>query len=370
MKKTERKIGLDLLKVLAMFFVTILHYLSHSGLLTILEFSDYKYHIFWFIEAMSYVSVNLFIIVTCYFFKENKFNFYKTLRLIIEMIMISISISLILIVIGVVKLDINVVVKSVFPFLSRSYGFMTNYIFFTVIAPSIIMGIERLSRYQHKLLIIIALFFSIIIPSIGNFVDPLRVLSGDSVVWFAIILVCVKYIEKYDIEFFNKNSKYLLGFILFSVLTYLTKVIIHLLTSYYFGISIGTSIFYGNNKIFIFLASFSLFMYFKNIYIDSKAIIKLSNLSTIVLGVYLIQEHFLFRDILWIEIVKPVSYYQEPIIYLHFIFSVLTIFILSCGVYFLVKIISKRVIDIVSKSNIINEFSENINQIINYREER
>ena len=65
----------------------------------------------------------------------------------------------------------------------KAYGFEIKYIF-----QLFNNHIKRLSRYQHKLLIIIALFFSIIIPSIGNFVDPLRVLSGDSVVWFAIIL--------------------------------------------------------------------------------------------------------------------------------------------------------------------------------------
>ena len=65
--KKERNCSLDLLRIISMLMILTLHYLGKGNALTIQ--SNMKY-VVWFMEIACMISVNLYVLISGYFFNR------------------------------------------------------------------------------------------------------------------------------------------------------------------------------------------------------------------------------------------------------------------------------------------------------------
>ena len=63
---TGRNYGVDLLRILSMFFVIILHCLGKGGVLDAAKQGTAQYSSAWFLEAVAYCAVNIFGMISGY----------------------------------------------------------------------------------------------------------------------------------------------------------------------------------------------------------------------------------------------------------------------------------------------------------------
>ena len=96
--KKERNYGIDLLRVLSMFFVVVLHSYGNGGILTNTIENTTQYKIAWFIEIIAYCAVDVFALISgyvCYKQNNNKINFSRFINLWFQVVFYGLIISLI-----------------------------------------------------------------------------------------------------------------------------------------------------------------------------------------------------------------------------------------------------------------------------------
>ena len=71
----ERKYGIDLLRMIAMFMVVILHVLGQGGILNTVSSLSLNYEIAWFLEISAYCAVNCYALISGYVGINSKFKF-------------------------------------------------------------------------------------------------------------------------------------------------------------------------------------------------------------------------------------------------------------------------------------------------------
>ena len=62
---SKRNANIELLRILSMFMVLVLHALGWSGALE--HLSGAQYWVYWFIEALAIIAVNVFMLISGYF---------------------------------------------------------------------------------------------------------------------------------------------------------------------------------------------------------------------------------------------------------------------------------------------------------------
>jgi surface polysaccharide O-acyltransferase-like enzyme len=70
----NRNFGLELLRIISMLMIVTLHYLGHGNVLETVDIFSFNYYIAWFIQSLSYVSVNIFVLISGYFLVDKEFK--------------------------------------------------------------------------------------------------------------------------------------------------------------------------------------------------------------------------------------------------------------------------------------------------------
>lgn len=82
MKKKTRQANMELLRIIAMFMVVVLHYLSKGqAIVPMTEDTGVLNLSLWFIEALCIVTINLYVLISGYFLLEAKWKFSRLLNL-------------------------------------------------------------------------------------------------------------------------------------------------------------------------------------------------------------------------------------------------------------------------------------------------
>jgi hypothetical protein len=170
-----------------------------------------------------------------------------------------------------------------------------------------------MDKNTHKKLLLVIAFFYVLLPSIRpNFTYFQD--NGYSMYNFIFLYCLGAYIRKYDIPY---KINYLNACFLSSLFLFLGLI---------FGIALHKNCinFFDYSFIPVELSSFFLFIYFKNIKLNSSLINKV---AASVFGIYLITQHQFIRTFLYSEILHCSDYYYSPFFLLHMLISLVGIFI-------------------------------------------
>ena len=322
----KRNGNIECLRVLSMMMIIILHYLMQGGLLDRVLLSETNYYIVWIIEALCYVSVNCYVLISGYFLIDASFKIKKVIFLILEVVFYSVSIYLIFCIVGLQEFQfVTLITGYLFPVIHGQYWFATVYIVLYLLFPFLNIFVKAMTKKQHIYCIIILGSVFSVIPSVFFFSgDVLGIDGGYSLCWFVFLYIISSYLRIYDFKK-KKNSIYLAIYFIMLLITATVKFIQqHLFHKDLWDL-------YHYNSITVLIASITLFLFFLNKKEKHNLISNLCiKVGKTTFGIFLIHTHYLMREWLWKELVKPLEHLGPDLLF-YLIGCTVTIF-LVCSV--------------------------------------
>lgn len=311
-KNTVRNPYIDILRIFAMLSIVVIHLFKHGGLIDGLELFTPSYFVYNLLYGLVYSAVNVFVLVSGFFMIRGKFNMTRILHLLFEVWFYSIIISVLVMAISG-NWSITVLIKSIFPITFRQYWFVSVYIAMCFCIPFLNKVLKNLSERQYRLLLLVLFMLFIIIPLVSVYSEPFNAGGGTGIVWFIVLYCFAGYVRLFNTDRLYKLSKWLLLPVVIS--TGLSKIAIDVI-----GICLNNPkiqdysyVFFKNNSVTVFLTSICLLILFTHCSfekIPGKMIKIFGTISQMTLAVYLIHDHDLLRNYLWLYI-NPVNIFEN-----------------------------------------------------------
>ena len=298
----KRLNNFEALRLLAMFMVITLHYLSKGCLLTSPseKFTTASY-VAWFVEAFAIVAVNVYVLITGYFMCESNMKPKRLIEILCQVLWYTILIPVILALFGVVKLgsfSLYDFLHFVFPVHMKHYWFVTAYVILMLLVPFLNAGIGQMNQKQLAISTALLTAYQTLPKSIlpVKFTDDEM---GNHVLWLVCLYLIAAYIRKYGISFFSGLKKSLVCYVTGAICIFASLLVMR---AVYFKLdAFGESLNFGYhyNHILCLFASVALFYVFKHWEFKDGVVSRIvGKAAPYAFGVYLIHEHLLVRE-LW-----------------------------------------------------------------------
>lgn len=329
LQETKREASFEVLRVVSMFMVILLHYLSKGNLLkSPLVIDNWGERGFWILEAFSVVCVNVYVLISGYFLVDREFKLGKLVKLWCQVFFYSVLIAAVCLVTGVASPEMYLNFFNLqffaFPIINGHYWFATAYLLLYLFLPILNPAIRALKKKQLMWFI---LFLLVPFSLAKSFLPvPLDIdHKGVSFVWFICLYLIAAYVKLYGIPFFEKKGRGLFVYlssvagILLCFLAYFSLV--RQTGKYEYSLAIP----YHYNFIFVLTGALGLFYCFKNWKPKENILIRfLVRIAPYTFGVYLLHEHLMLRY-LWPDLCQISQPYGAMRI-VHMILTVLMVF--------------------------------------------
>lgn len=325
----KREPQFEILRVVAMLMVILLHYLSKGGLLADpageMTFSDW---VFWGLEALCLVCVNVYVLISGYFFAENRFRLGKIAGIWCQVFFYSVIIAAVCMAGGIADyrqyFDLYNLQFFVFPVINGHYWFASAYLLMYLFSPLMNYAVKGMRKKQLQMLILLLLipfcFAKSILPL------PLTVDDcGNSFIWFLCLYLIAAYIRLYGIPLLEKKGKALITYLLSAAGILVALAFAGFLNRRTGHYEYALEIPLHYNFVFILTGSLGLFYCFKSWKVKENALVRyLVRIAPYTFGVYLLHEHLLLRY-WWPETLRVSETYGAARIF-HLLLTVILLF--------------------------------------------
>lgn len=214
--KSNRNMGLDILRALAMFFVICQHLLGQGGLIANAAVGSGTYLVLSFLQILVYCSVNIYGITTGYLLCEKSFRLSRLAKLWLTTVFWSVVVSCCFFLFVPESRSFTEAVSMFLPILRGRYWFFTAYFVVMLVSPVLNLLVRTLNRRQfHLLFAALFLIFGIVpVASLGN--DVLRISTGHHFSWMIVLYLIGGYFRMYAPSSKTSFSRWLLGYFLFA----------------------------------------------------------------------------------------------------------------------------------------------------------
>ena len=217
-KTKSRQSNIELLRILAMLMVTMLHALGHGGILECCVFGTVEYTIFWFTDALCFVSVDVFVLITGYFMVTAVPKYSRIVNLMVQVE----AYSLLCLAVGVWGFHEQITIKqlfgSVFPLISRMYWFVSIYAILILVMPLLNKWIATMSKRELLAALALLIVLYSVVPTFFYW-NRTVLTNGMDGAWFIVLYLTGAYIRLYGQEpqcDHRAKGKWLLGYLLLS----------------------------------------------------------------------------------------------------------------------------------------------------------
>ena len=223
-KESTRNYGIDLLRLIAMFFVVLLHCFGKGGILANAIVNSSQYKLAWFIEIFAYPAVDIFALISGYvsYTKEEKeVNYSKYLNLWFQVVFYGLLANIVFNIINPSLVPIKSYIKVLLPVSLDLYWYFTAYTGLFIVMPLINKGIRNGSEnLLKKLFVLIFIAFSLY-----NVVfNPFELQAGYSFLWIMLLYILGAIMKKCDIGKKLKNWHITLGILTLLFITFTYKI--------------------------------------------------------------------------------------------------------------------------------------------------
>lgn len=293
----ERRVGIECLRIISMLCIVGNHFLLFTKALNNVTPFTVNYYLVWLLEAMGYVGVDCFVLISGYFLIQSKFSLKKIVALIVEVLFYSIIILVVLSLLKINTYSYVDVLKSMMPISTRQYWFITDYIALYFLSPFLNCGLNNLEKKKYQCLICCLIFFFSIWDIFPG--EELVTQHGYSLYWL-IVLYCIgAYIRVYGGVLKSKKGMTFL-YVICIALMWGSKIVIALMGKKIPQLDVYSTIFYCHSSIFVLGAAIALFMIFKDINIRNYRLKKIAlKVSASTFGVYLIHMNINLANVYW-----------------------------------------------------------------------
>ena len=289
----QRNIGIDILRIVSMFFIIVGHILMQGGALNAYLNSGLQnsYYFLNTIYVMAYCGVNCFALVSGYVGWQNTFKLEKIIKLWSTVVFWSVGISLVLFIYNRDYFSVREAISMFLPLLRGRYWFFNAYFIVFMFSPLLNHLIKTLSQktYQYFLLAVAFVFCIIPFLALGN--DVFRIQNGFEFSWLMVMYLVGGYFSKYPVKI-KTPAKCLVAFFGFALLNFLYKYLIELVTSRLLGSPSHGNLFMSYTSPIAVGEAVCLLLYFSNLKIKNKTLVKSVGLITpAIFSVYIIHVH-------------------------------------------------------------------------------
>lgn len=304
--KKQRQSNLELLRIISMLMIVSMHLVNHGGLIDLAQAGTLSYYFVWTLFGVSFISINLYLLISGYFLVDTKFSSWKLARLGGQVFFYAFGITMLFWLFGKAPKDLETFVRSVLPVGSDFYWFISMYVGMYLLAPVMNRLIRALTKRQMECAMALSFVLVSVWPNILYFSSALNTAGGVSISWFLTVYLFGAYLKLYYRPD-GKFAKKMLPAVGVSLLIPFSRFVIELLLQTPLGkiavlddLMWGYSIFYNYSSILAGAAAFLWFLAFLNLRVApgrlSRGIVAVAKTA---FGVYLIHDHLYIRESLW-----------------------------------------------------------------------
>ncbi len=326
----SRQSNMELLRVVAMLMIITLHYLDKGNVLPeFAQMNTVNHYLAWILEAFCFVAVNLYVLISGYFLCTSKFTFKKLCTLWAQILFYSWIIGAIMILMGSAEVNgLYELIFIAFPVTSGHYWFATVYVLLFALSPFLNAAIEKMSKKQHRVCIIVLLVIFSLWNTVLPMTMPMTDREGMDIAWFVCLYIIAAYLRKYPEDMKKKAYIYSLGYVGCSFLVFgsgLALIYVERIIGKLGGYATN---WYAYNSLPVLMGSVCLFVAFAKCEIKGVHISKIINtLAGATFGVYLIHEHQFLRY-LWQQWLCVEQNASKPWMPVHLLGSIALVFLL------------------------------------------
>lgn len=355
--RKNREINFELMRIVSMLLIVTCHVIDSGNLISNCT-NDTLSIVFEILMFLTRVHVCSFMLLTGYFQSKSKFKLKKLLMMFLQVFFYLILFFLIALKMGLVSdLHLIDIVKLVMPSSISEYWFVSAYIITYIFSDYINKFINRITRKEHRNIIILGFFVLCVLP----YLSGLRFLNNNGFNFFHFIYLYIvgAYLRKfplkktYHFKRMNKNA-----YIMFMSLLFISMFMLN-----YFIILFSSRI-HGANSIFTYISdnilivkycysnpftiiqSIAYFEIFNCIRIKNRLI---SYISKNVLGVYLFHENFYVKKVLYKYLKIDTGMYYSYKKFVYFIVAIIVIFVIGITIEIIRRFIEKSVIMLIKR---------------------
>lgn len=195
----QRNLGIECLRIVAMFMIVMLHVLGQGGVLYEAKQFSSQYMIAWFLEVMVVAAVNIYAIISGYVGYEAKWKISRIINLWMQVFFYSVILAIIFMALYPEDFLTKVyLMKAVMPITTAEYWYISSYFGMFFLMPVLNIAIDKLEERQLRISLLGLLMMYTILPTAFN-QDPFSLNEGYSVLWLCILYLVGGYLKKYQI---------------------------------------------------------------------------------------------------------------------------------------------------------------------------
>lgn len=365
-KSSNRKISLDILRILAMLGIIGLHLIGQGGILENLNMHSIRTYIILLIYAICFLSVDTFAILSGYLsWKKEKVKYKRIVELIIISLFYSIVITIVFYGFNLYNcraLGRRALFHSLFPALIGRYWYITCYIFLFLLIPYLNFFINKISKEKLKKMLILIFILLCIIPNIFFSIDFFKTINGYSPFWLIYCYLLGAYVGKY-LEKKKISKKMILSLIACIVSAFILNSLVRIITMKLYGELQYDLWFLNYVSPFMVISSIIVVMICSKIEIsiNNKIINKIiSYLSLCSFSVYIIHSHYLIYDY-YLRGIMVKYVYENILILIVSLFVGIILVYLICFIIDLIRIIIFKLLRI---DNFIDKIGLKLNKLL------
>lgn len=286
----EKNYGIDALRILSMFMVTILHVLTQGGILNASGRFTSQYEVGWLLQTMAFCAVNVYALISGYVWVYAKYRYRNLMELWLQVFFYTVSITILFRFLYPASVSALDWIKAIFPVMFNQYWYFSSYVALFLFIPLLNIVLEKMEKRQLKFCIGMILFFFSGIQTLF-YSDAFGTNDGYSAIWLMILYLVGGYIRKYGQKENGKAGKFLIGYFAMTGLTWLSKLVIEILTLNVLGEIRAGNYLISYKSPTIVLAAVCLLLFFEKIRVSSFWEKMIRVFSPMAFGVYLIHNH-------------------------------------------------------------------------------
>ena len=323
--RNERQYGIEIIRVLSMGMVIGLHFFLNCSIPYLNNFSM-NFCITWIGEAICYVSVDLFVLISGYFGVRSRSTNYRRIFSLMVITWFYSYLFLIIFALFIKSVSFKEFNISIFPLINGHYWFVTVYIMLMLFQSLLNKFYDFIiSKKQYKWIILLVVLFCII-PTFFPLADAnLKIVGGTNFLWFITLYIVGGIIYTFEKHIDRIFIKIKIICLIFAIII---PIVVKISIMYFWGRNAGGAMFYHHNSAFIFIASIMLFLLLKNLKLEKIFINRiLVEISSSTFGIYLIHENIFVKKIIW-EYIKKMQDLTSNFWSIFMIFWIVCIYII------------------------------------------
>lgn len=321
-QSTARQSNIELLRIFAIFFIIMHHYVIHgtTNFIYLDPPLSVQNVVAIFFGAFGRPAVGIFVLICGYFSIKSDFKLPRFVSLVAQVFSYSVICLLLAIFVlpGGSAIERGDILASIFPTTYGTYWFFTSYAVLILLSPYINKLLLMLTQKQHKALIVLFVVIWCLLPT---FMDVK--VSGSDLAYFVALYSIAAYIRLYPLKVNASRHFALFGFWVFILLASIAS------SSYLFNYS-GVfrkyiTYFAEYNRLPGAMCALELFLAM----LQSKPFYSklINGIAATSFGIYLIHDNFLIRPLLWGTIFNSAAYVGTSFYFVHFFVSVMIVFV-------------------------------------------